>query len=54
MWGLPSGLFLVLPFAWMAGRSFIVNGSSAPSRIGMIELVGFLLLGLPALVLVPS
>jgi hypothetical protein len=51
-WGLPSGLFLVLPFAWCVGRSVAMAGTSpSPPRIGMVELVGFCLLGLPALVL---
>ena len=52
LWGLPAGLFLVLPFAWCAGRSLVMRGRVfAPARIGMIELVGFLLLAIPALAL---
>jgi hypothetical protein len=54
-WGVPAGLFLVAPFAWSAGRSFAMVGTSPPpARIGMIELVGFLLLALPALALAPA
>lgn len=44
-WGLPAGLLLVLPFAWFAVRSLVLaDPSLRPARIGMIELVGFLLL----------
>ena len=51
-WGLPAGLFLVAPFAWCVGRSLAMReGSFAPARIGMIELVAFLLLAIPALLL---
>ena len=51
-WGLPVGVFLVLPFAWCVGRSVALRGRTpAPARIGMIELVAFLLLALPALAL---
>jgi hypothetical protein len=54
-WGVPAGLFLVAPFAWSAGRSFAMVGTSpAPARIGMIELVGFLLLAVPTLALAPA
>jgi hypothetical protein len=52
LWCLPAGPFLVLPFAWCTGRSAVMRGRTlAPARIGMIELVGFLLLAIPALVL---
>ena len=51
-WGLPAGLFLVVPFAFLAVRSFAMTGPPPrPGRIGMIELVGFLLLAVPALAL---
>lgn len=51
-WGLPQGVFLVVPFAFLAARSVLMTGRPPkPSRIGMIELVGFLLLGVPALLL---
>jgi hypothetical protein len=54
-WGMPAGLFLVAPFAWSVGRSFAMVGTSPrPARIGLIELVGFLLLALPALALAPA
>ena len=44
-WGLPRGLLLIAPFAWFAGRSLALRGPSPrPSRIGLVELVGFLLL----------
>lgn len=52
MWGLPAGMFLVVTFAFLAIRSFAMAGAPRPpGRIGMIELVGFLLLAVPALVL---
>ena len=43
-WGLPSGLALVVPFAYGAGRSLALRTPPAPGRIGVIELVGFVLL----------
>lgn len=43
-WGLPSGLLLVLPYAFFAARSLAIRTPPRPARIGMIELVGFLLL----------
>lgn len=43
-WGLPSGLLLVLPFAFFAVRSAAIRTAPRPARIGMIELVGFVLL----------
>jgi YwiC-like protein len=44
-WGLPTGLLLVVPFAWFALRSIaLADPASRPARIGMIELVGFVLL----------
>jgi hypothetical protein len=44
-WGLPAGISLVLPYAWFAARSFAMRGPAPrPGRIGLIELVGFLLL----------
>jgi len=49
-WGLPQGVFLVVPFAFLAVRSVLMTGRPPkPSRIGMIELVAFLLLAVPAL-----
>lgn len=57
-WGLPSGLVFVLPFAWFALRSWRwADPTMRPARIGMIELVGFVLVAaavLLASVLVPS
>ena len=43
-WGLPGGLALVLPFAYFAARSLALRTPPAPVRIGLLELVGFLLL----------
>jgi hypothetical protein len=46
-WSLPSGALLTVPFVWFAGRSLLIRGPSAalrPARIGVIELVGFVLL----------
>ncbi len=44
-WGLPSGAALVVPFAYFAVRALAMRGPAPrPSRIGLIELVGFLLL----------
>jgi hypothetical protein len=44
-WGLPSGLLLVVPFAWFVLRSMLLaDPSSRPARLGMVELVGFVLL----------
>ncbi len=43
-WGLPSGWWLVLPFVYAAGRSFVVRDpGTRPGRIGRVELVGFVL-----------
>jgi hypothetical protein len=48
-WGLPSGLLIVLPFAYFAVRSWAIRTSvnraaPRPAVIGMVELVGFVLL----------
>lgn len=43
-WGLPSGLALVVPFAYCAVWSLALRTPPAPGRIGAIELVGFVLL----------
>lgn len=44
-WGPPPGLLLLVPFAWLAGRAVLVTDpATRPARIGLIELVGFLLL----------
>ncbi len=44
-WGLPAGTLLVLPYIWFAARSLTMRGPAPrPGRIGLIELVGFLLL----------
>jgi hypothetical protein len=44
-WGLPSGLLLVAPFAWFAMRSVLLaDPGTRPGRIGLVELVGFVLL----------
>jgi hypothetical protein len=57
-WGVPAGLLLVVPFAWFAGRALLMRGPSPrPGRIGVIELVGFVLLVVAAAVaqaVVPS
>ncbi len=53
-WGLPAGLLLVLPFGWFLARSLMMGlPAPRPARIGMIELVGFVLLVLAA-ALAPS
>ena len=50
-WGLPAGLLLVVPFAWFTLRSIaLADPASRPARIGMVELVGFVLLVLAAAV----
>ena len=44
-WGLPAGLLLVAPFGWFLARSLAMRlPAPRPARIGMIELVGFVLL----------
>jgi hypothetical protein len=43
-WGLPSGLALVVPYAYFAVRSLAIRTPPRPARIGMLELVGFVLL----------
>jgi hypothetical protein len=44
-WGLPAGLPLVAPFAWFTVRSIaLADPASPPGRIGVVELVGFVLL----------
>jgi hypothetical protein len=43
-WGLPAGLALVVPFAYFALRSLAIRTPPRPARIGLVELVGFLLL----------
>lgn len=48
IWGLPAGLVLLLPFGWFVVRAFAVGPDARPARIGMIELVGFVLLVLAA------
>lgn len=48
-WGLPSGWWLVLPFAYAAARSFVVRDpGTRPGMIGMVELVGFVLMAVAA------
>ena len=39
-WGIPSGLWLLLPFVLMAGRSMAAGrlASARPARIGLVEL----------------
>jgi YwiC-like protein len=49
-WGLPGGLWLVAPFAVLAGRTVVVGRRPLrPGAIGMIELGGFLLIAAGAL-----
>jgi hypothetical protein len=53
-WGLPQGWWFVLPFLFFAVRSFVVASVVArrpvrPAPLGMLELVGFLLVALSAL-----
>lgn len=44
-WGMPAGLLLVLPFAYFAFRSLRLHDPSMrPARIGIVELIGFVLL----------
>jgi hypothetical protein len=51
LWGLPQGVFLIIPFGFLALRSVRMTGTSPrPGRIGAIELTGFLLLAIPAVV----
>jgi hypothetical protein len=48
-WGLPSGWWLVPPFAALAVRAFLVGRRPLrPGVIGMVELVGFVLVALGA------
>lgn len=48
-WPLPAGLWLVPAFAFAVARSFAMTGRTvAPVRIGMIELIGFVLLAIGA------
>lgn len=43
-WGLPRGIWLVVPLAALAGRAFVRDWSRArPGQIGIVELVMFLL-----------
>jgi hypothetical protein len=49
-WGLPGGAWLVLPFAVLAVRAFVVpRWGLRPSRVGLLELGFFLLVALCAL-----
>ena len=55
-WGLPAGWWLVLPFAYFAVRAFAVRADAGrraprPGLIGVVELGGFLLLALVAVLL---
>lgn len=48
-WGLPSGWWLTLPFVYAAVRSFVVRDpGTRPGKIGMVELVAFVLLAVAA------
>lgn len=48
-WGWPQGAWLVVPFLALAARAFLVGGRSMrPGAIGMIELAGFALVVLAA------
>lgn len=48
-WGLPAGAWLVLPFLVLAVRAFVVGRRPLrPGLIGMVELGGFVLVGLAA------
>jgi len=43
-WGLPSGIWLVVPFVFLAVRALVVGRRPLPpGRIGMVELSGFVL-----------
>ena len=43
-WGLPSGLWLVVPFVVLAVRAFVVGRKPLrPGTLGIIELVCFVL-----------
>jgi len=53
-WGLPSGMWLVVPFAYFAVRALAVRRPTRPGRLGVIELVGFLLLAAAAFLARPS
>jgi hypothetical protein len=51
-WGLLAGLWLVPPFAYALGRSVTMRGTSPrPARIGLVELVAYLLLTVASIVL---
>jgi len=51
-WGLPQGWLLVPAFAFATARSFAMHGSTPrPARIGMVELVAFVLLAAGAVIL---
>jgi hypothetical protein len=47
-WGLPSGLWLVLPFGYFAVRAFAIRRPPRPGAIGVVELGGFVLLAAAA------
>jgi hypothetical protein len=48
-WGLPSGLLLVAPYGWFLARSLAMGlPAPRPGRIGIVELVGFVLLVIAA------
>lgn len=49
-WGLPAGWWLVLPFAWLAVRAFLVGRRPMKaSAVGLLELVGLVCAALVAL-----
>lgn len=48
-WGLPGGAWLLLPFAYFAVRAFAIRRPLRPGLIGVVELVGFVLLVVAAL-----
>lgn len=48
-WGVPAGLWLVVPFVGLAARAYAIPGRSLrPGVIGMVELAMFVLLGVCA------
>jgi len=53
-WGLPSGWWLVVPFAFLAARAHLIPGRGLrPAVIGLVELAAFVLAAVSALLARP-
>jgi hypothetical protein len=53
-WGLPSGWWLVVPFAFLAARAHLIPGRGLrPAVIGLVELAAFVLATVSALLARP-